>query len=314
MQVAQKVVASPTRLLNCDEMDTAEAKKSTKPVVAPEAPTPKVAETPKEAEPPVQKMPDQPQQADVVSPTEHHLPPKLELKREKEMAQLQIEHQTVVSSPSHLPAATHTQVTAMHAALPDSESVPEKIPKEWEDNMDRVIDEVAKGNFSREDDYDFYNKKKSAGRPSKNRGEIDQLSPRAKALLGLTEPGVSPTPVQVPAKGHVQQPPQAQQHIPPAQQQLASNQQHQLPPAQQQLASNQQHQLPPAQQQLASKQQHHLPPRSHAQQVPISNAIPQVQQARPQVASTASVIQQTPHTQGMQTLYFPYVIFKSTLL
>ena len=198
---------SPNRLLNYEDMvaDVADVRKSTRPAVALEASTQKMVEMPKEAEPPVQKIPDQPQQADIISPTERHLPPKLELKREKELA-LQNEHQTVVSTPAHIPA-TVTPVTAMQATVSGEEHYTDKIPKEWEDNVNRVIDEVAKGNFDRDDNYDFHDKKKVAGRPTKNRGEIEQLSPRARALLGLTEPGVSPAPAQVVAKGPAQPPP-----------------------------------------------------------------------------------------------------------
>ena len=265
---------SPNRLLNYEDMvaDVADVKKSTRPAVALEASTQKMVEMPKEAEPPVQKILDQPQHADIISPTERHLPPKLELKREKELA-LQNEHQTVVSTAAHIPA-TVTPVTAMHATVSGEEHYTDKIPKEWEDNVNRVIDEVAKGNFDRDDNYDFHDKKKVAGRPTKNRGEIEQLSPRARALLGLTEPGVSPTPAQVVAKGPAKPPPPNQQHIPPTQQQLPPN------------------------------QQHHLPPRS-VPMVPTSVAPHQQPplQGRPTAASStphatpASVIQQTPHSQ-----------------
>ena len=224
---------SPNRLLNYDDhmtADVADVKKPTKTVAAIEASnTPKIPAMPKEAEPPVQKIPDQPQQADVISPTERHLPPKLELKREKELAQLQNEHQTVVSSSAHIPTSVPS-VTAASATVPDEEQYPDKIPKEWEDNLIKVIDDVAKGNFDTDSNYEFQDKKKLAGRSSKNRGEIEQLSPRARALLGLPEPGVSPTPVQVVSKGQAQPPPPSQQpHIPPSQQQLPPNQQH-LPP------------------------------------------------------------------------------------
>ena len=266
---------SPNRLLNYEDMvaDVADAKKSTKPAVALEASTPKMAEMPKEAEPPVQKIPDQPQQADIISPTERHLPPKLELKREKELAQLQSEHQTVVSNATHIPA-TMTPVTAVHATVSSEEHYLDKIPKEWEDNVNRVIDEVAKGNFDRDDSYDFHDKKKVAGRPTKNRGEIEQLSPRARAMLRLAEPGVSPTPAQVVAKGPAQPPPQNQQHIPPTQQQLPPNQQHHLPPRS----------VPMVQTSVAP----HLQPSLQGRPAPASTT---------PHATPTSVIQQTPHSQ-----------------
>ena len=275
--------ASPSRAHNCDEIsvDTLDIKKSSKPVAAPEEPTPKIAGIPKEAEPPVQKMPDPSPQEDVTSPTDLNLPPKLELKRDKELGQLQVELDTLVSSPRHIPAAvTQTSITVLHTAISGDEHVSDKIPKEWKDNMDKIIDEVAKGNFNRDEDNDFCDKKKVAGRASKNRGEIEQLSPRARALLGLTEPGVSPSPISVCPKGQVLQPPQTtqQQYIPPGQQQFPQNQQRHLPPRPSQLG-------PPVQTSVTVHQQ-------------------QTSHGKPQVASTlqhatpTSVIQQTPHSQG----------------
>ncbi len=267
---------SPTRQLHLDDVsvDSVDVKKSTKPVVVPEEQASKIAEMPKEAEPPVQRMPEQTLHPELSSPTERHLPPKLELKREKELAQLHNEQQTVV--PGGATVET-TPSVAIHAASAPEELLPDKMPSEWSDNVDRVIDEVVKGNFTREEeDYDFYDKKKIAGRAAKSRSEIDQLSPSAKAMLGLPGSNVSPSPALVASKTQVAQPPLGASHASPAPQQL-----------------------PP-----------HHPAVRAAQAAPVSQTATslhqgQVQLSRPQVSgvalphsSPASVIQQTPHTTG----------------
>ena len=267
---------------------------------------------PKEAEPPIQHTPEPPQQADVTSPTERHLPPKLELKK------FHTDHpQTVLSSPSALPIPQQA-VTAMHVeqAHPDMVHVKEKTPGQI-DHVDKVIEEVAKGNFNREDDYDFYDRQKPLGKPRPLGGE--QLSPRARALLGLTDPSLPPTtqhathaglpgvPPLVHGVPKVAQPTQAQQ-VPTSQQQLPASgaARPSQPPAN---APGQPPHVPGAQ----AHQQLQGPPRTLPSGAHPPAAAP-VQPGKPMPhqpphVSQPSVIQQTPHLQGKYSLI--NCIFKS---
>ena len=72
--------------------------------------------------------------------------------------------------------------------------------------MNRVIDEVAKGNFDRTITMTFMIRRKWLDVRQRIEEKLNSLSPRARALLGLTEPGVSPAPAQVVAKGPAQPP------------------------------------------------------------------------------------------------------------
>ena len=116
----------------------------------------------------------------VCPPSEPHFPPKLEFKKHEDVAPKAVATTHFPGQAVPAPVKSEPTVGPLRITIPLSNA--------RQDNMDKVINAVARGEFNREDEYDFYTKKKGRSRSQEQvspQSMVEQKSLTPVSTLGM---------------------------------------------------------------------------------------------------------------------------------